>query len=185
MKEAIPDEVLMLQYRDGDDRAFKELYLRHKGGLFRYLLRQCRGSAVAEELFQDIWMRVIAARLHYGARAKFSTWLYRLARNRMIDYYRRQAVIRTWREEHAGNSQDIVAAGNQPQQQAELDEQMDVLTELIDALPEDQREAFILKEEAGMSVTEIAEVTGVHAETAKSRLRYAVNKLRRGLNCAN
>ena len=79
----------MLCYRDGDAGAFDALYARHKGGLYRYLLRQCREPAAAEELFQDVWMNLIRARARYTVQAKFTTYLYRLAHNRLIDHYRK------------------------------------------------------------------------------------------------
>lgn len=186
MNGGISDEDLMLRYRDGDGGAFESLYLRHKGGIYRYFLRQCRDTATAEELFQDVWMKVIGARARYTVRAKFTTWLYQMARNRLIDYYRRQAGG-GYRREDCPMDPEMPAAGlhDQPQQQAEMHEQVKMLTQLIDALPAEQREAFILKEESGMNIAAIAEVTGVNAETVKSRLRYAVKKLRQGLDCGN
>src|SRR5688572_8455172 len=81
----------MLRYRDGDARAFEALYARHKGPLYRYFLRLARPAAVAEELFQDAWTNLIRARANYEVRAKFTTWLYRLAHNRLVDHYRRNA----------------------------------------------------------------------------------------------
>ena len=83
----------MLLYRDGDAGAFDALYARHKGGLYRYLLRQCREAAAAEELFQDVWMNLIRARAGYTVQAKFTTYLYRLAHNRLIDHYRKNSHV--------------------------------------------------------------------------------------------
>src|SRR6266571_1446748 len=85
------DEELMLAYAAGDAAAFDALYLRHKGGVYRYLARQCRQSGIADELFQDVWMNLIRARASYAPTAKFTTWLYRLAHNRLIDHYRASA----------------------------------------------------------------------------------------------
>src|SRR5215470_20187126 len=82
------DEELMLAYAAGEGAAFDALYDRHKGGVYRYLLRQCRQPAVAAELYQDVWMNLIRARASYAPTAKFTTWLYRLAHNRMIDHFR-------------------------------------------------------------------------------------------------
>src|SRR5918999_1063332 len=89
--EAVRDEELMLAYRDGNADAFDQLYRRHKGPLYRYLLRQCRDAAAAEELFQDICMNLVRARSNYAVTARFTTYLYRLAHNRLIDHYRRRA----------------------------------------------------------------------------------------------
>src|ERR1043165_4566844 len=82
------DEALMERYRDGDAAAFDLLYARHKGGLFRYILRQCGNRDAALELFQEVWMNLVKARLSYTVQAKFSTYLYRLAHNRVVDFYR-------------------------------------------------------------------------------------------------
>jgi len=78
------DETLMLRYRNGDAGAFGRLYARHKGSLYRYLLRQCGQPTVAEELFQDVWLKLIAARSGYAVQARFATWLYRIAHNRLV-----------------------------------------------------------------------------------------------------
>lgn len=185
MSDADSDEDLMSRYREGDAPAFETLYRRHKGPLYRYMLRQCSGAAVAEELFQDVWMKLIHARQRYEARAKFTTYLYHLAHNRLIDHYRRQAtgipisydddaeepLIEQVADHPALQPDNMLARRRQAQQ----------LLQQLAELPEAQREVFLLREENGLSLAEIAEVTGVTAETAKSRLRYAVNKLRHGL----
>src|SRR5947207_12800383 len=84
-----PDEQLMLAYRDGNAAAFETLYLRHRGRLFRFVLRSVKSRATAEELFQEIWMRVIEARERYAPQARFTTWLYTIAHHRMVDHWRR------------------------------------------------------------------------------------------------
>src|SRR6185436_13995904 len=86
------DEQLMLAYREGDAGAFDELYKRHKGALFRFVLRSIRDRATAEELYQEIWMRAIEARSRYEPRAKFTTWLYTIAHNRLIDHWRKRGL---------------------------------------------------------------------------------------------
>jgi RNA polymerase sigma-70 factor (ECF subfamily) len=178
------DEELMLSYRDGDAGAFETLYQRHKGGLYRYLLRKCSNESTAEELFQDVWMKLIGARERYEVKAKFTTYLYQLANNRCIDHYRRQKTMNPGKQTHEDNEVDNIPgrAQEQPENQVEIHQQTNKLLALFNELPEEQQEAFILREEAGMSIAEIAETTGVNAETAKSRLRYAVNKLRVGMS---
>ena len=86
------DEELMLQYADGSTDAFEYLYARHKGAVYRYMLRLCRNEAVAEELFQEVWMKLIKAKDNYVSSAKFTTYLYKLAHNLFIDHYRKQTV---------------------------------------------------------------------------------------------
>src|SRR5512135_83619 len=89
MFEDVADEQLMVRYRDGDAGAFDVLYRRHKGGLFRYLLRLSKNQGIAEELFQDVWSNIIRSRERYQPTAKFTTFLYQVAHNRMIDHIRR------------------------------------------------------------------------------------------------
>ena len=177
------DEELMLAYRDGDVAAFDELYRRHKGPLYRYLLRQCRDPAAAEELFQDIWLNVVRARTHYAAAARFSTYLYRLAHNRLIDHYRRRmpALLVSFDDDASAPEEPAAPVREQPESAYEARRQASRLLELLEALPAAQREAFVLQHEAGMTIDEIAGVTGVARETAKSRLRYAMAKLREGM----
>jgi RNA polymerase sigma-70 factor (ECF subfamily) len=176
----------MIAYRDGDARAFDALYARYKGPLYRYLLRQCSGAAIAEELFQDVWFNLIRARGRYEPRAKFATYLFSLAHNRLIDHYRKNArSVPVSYDDDPDDAPLVERVGgdhrDDPAWQAEIGEQSRQLRELIDDLPEAQREAFLLREEAELSLDEIAAVTGVNAETAKSRLRYAVSKLRQGM----
>jgi RNA polymerase sigma-70 factor (ECF subfamily) len=176
------DEDLMLSYQQGDAAAFEVLYERHKGGVFRYLLAKCYQQAIAEELFQDVWMKLIVARDRYEVRAKFTTYLYQLAHNHFVDYYRKTRTDVFQKKDSDEDVEQVTAdAQKQADEQLDIQRQTETLSELIDDLPDDQREAFMLREEAGLTVAEIAEVTGVNAETAKSRLRYAVKKLRAGL----
>lgn len=170
----------MMRYRDGDAGAFETLYGRHKGALYRYFLRQCGIKPVAEELFQDVWMKLVGARHRYQPTAKFTTFLFHLAHNRLVDHYRRQSTGLPL--SYAGcdhsNVDEVAAPHSNPQQQVESQQRVNRLLNNIKALPEAQREALLMREEGGLSVDEIAKVTGVTKETAKSRLRYAVHKLR-------
>ena len=108
------DEELMLAYRSGDARAFEALYARHKGGLFRFVLRSVRERAQAEELYQEIWMRAIEARARYEAQAKFTTWLYTIAHNRIVDHWRKRGLqLVSLDDEDAALAEP--AAGTDPQ----------------------------------------------------------------------
>lgn len=174
----------MLLYRDGEAGAFDALYARHKGGVYRYLLRQCRDAAAAEELFQDVWMNLIRARSGYTVQAKFTTYLYHLAHNRLIDHYRKHGRADVASFEEAGD-EALEALPDERERPAadalDAKRQSARLLELVAALPEAQREAFLLQQEGDMSVEEIAQATGVTRETAKSRLRYAMARLRQGM----
>ena len=177
------DEDLMLQYVAGDTVAFESLYTRHKGPVYRYMLRLCRNEAVAEELFQEVWMKLIKAREKYVASAKFTTYLYKLAHNLYIDHYRKQSVrIVEDLSVEVGDIESEQGSASNPEHLTQINQTMDRLITLLETLPNEQKEVFLLREEAGMTIPEIAETIGVNNEAAKSRLRYAIAKLRSGLN---
>lgn len=179
------DEELMQRYRDGDAAAFDLLYARHKGGLYRYITRLVSERGIADEVFQDVWMNLVRARGSYTVQAKFSTFLYRMAHNRAIDYFRRGKEVQLARGDDDAEEDPLHAIAADPsvnpERQVSARQQSARLLELIAQLPTAQREALLLREEAGMSLDEIAQSTGVDRETAKSRLRYAVAKLERGM----
>ena len=176
------DQDLMLQYGSGNADAFAELYARHKGPLYRFFKRQCRHELV-DELFQETWARVIKARASYKASAKFTTWLYRIAHNLLIDYGRKHSrqphLVAVNSDEDSIHVEDTQASVSERAQASQLGQR---LLDAINSLPIEQREAFLLKEESGLSLNEIAEVLDVGKETVKSRLRYAVKKLRTSLS---
>ena len=171
----------MLAYGRGDVRAFQTLYERHRGPLYRFLLRTLRDRAPADELFQETWGKLIAARERYRPEAKFSTWLFQIAHNLAVDHFRRQ------KPQLGGEAGEAVLAASpapeheRPEQQLSAFEERRRLQRALEALPEDQRAAFLLRAEQGLNVDAIAEVTGVGRETAKSRLRYALAKLKEAL----
>lgn len=176
------DESLMLAYAKGDNRSFDELYSRHKGAVFRYLLRQVSSRAIAEELFQEVWMKLINARERYRADAKFTTYLYTLAHNHLIDFYRkneRHQMQSYSQEDNHILDQLSERESQQPEQKIDLSEQANAIIDVIESLPAAQRETLMLKLESDMSVEEIASATNVERETAKSRLRYALSKIRK------
>jgi RNA polymerase sigma-70 factor (ECF subfamily) len=180
--EESSDEALMLRYRDGDADSFDLLYARHKDALFRYCLRHCRERGSAEETFQDVWMRVIGSRRRYEARAKFTTWLYRIAHNRVIDGYRSSQSNPIQSLDDGPSAMEPAAKpGDEPDRRASSDQQAARLQGLLAELPAEQRDTFLLHEEAGLALETIAELSGVGRETVKSRLRYALSKLRAAL----
>ena len=163
----------MLAYGRGDAGAFETLYKRHRGALYRFVLRAIKHRSAAEELFQEVWIRVIESRSRYAPQARFSTWLYTIAHNLLVDHWRRKGLSLGQLEQEPG-----LAAADNPARQAEARESVERLLRAIEALPAAQREAFLLHEEAGLSVAQIAAVTGAGEEAAKSRLRYAMAKLK-------
>ena len=168
-----PDEELMLAYGGGDAGAFETLYARHRGGLFRFVLRAVNDRGVAEELFQEVWVRVIEARERYAPKARFTTWLYTIAHNLLVDHWRKKGLSLV-----ALDSDDVPSESANPARQAEAREALARLVHALESLPAAQREAFLLHEEGGLSAAEIAVATGCGEEAAKSRLRYAMAKLK-------
>lgn len=182
MEDELSDERLMLAYRDGDAAAFESLYRRYRPRLYRHLAHQCGDNRLAEELYQDVWMKVIAARADYEPLAKFSTWIFRIAHHRLIDHYRRHARDAAGRYDEDCEPDELPApARDNPADQAERQAIAVRLSAALAALPEPQREAFLLAEEGGLTLEEIASATACGRETVKSRLRYALGKLRHSL----
>lgn len=175
MDDAAEDSALMLRYRDGDVVAFETLYRRHNDALYRYLLRLCRHSQQAEDVFQDAWSKIINARDSYRPTAKFTTFLYRVARNCFIDNVRRNK-RHTRTVDVEPDTQP--SAVDQPDEQTERSLARRRLNAALLELPDEQRDVFLLHEEAGLNLEQIASITDSNRETTKSRLRYAVKKLR-------
>jgi len=175
MDETPEDTALMLRYRDGDVVAFEMLYQRHNNALYRYLVRLCHHRDTAEDIFQDVWGKIIKSRQNYRPTAKFSTFLYRVAHNCFIDHIRRNKRHSQIVDVEPDNQPD---PGELPEALAERSLAKRRLDAALRELPEEQRDVFLLHEEAGLNLDQIASVTGANRETAKSRLRYAVRKLR-------
>lgn len=171
------DEALMLAWAGGDLAAFEALYARHRGPLFRFLLGQVRDRPLAEELFQDVWQRVIGARAGWRPEAAFGTWLYRIAHNRLNDHWRALR-HRPSAPVDAERRTLEVADPDTPEGLAHREEATARLHEALAELPDEQREAVLLRLQRELSLEEIGELTGVGRETVKSRLRYAMDKLR-------
>jgi RNA polymerase sigma-70 factor (ECF subfamily) len=170
--------MLMLAYARGDLAAFETLYARHRGMLYRFLLRSVRDPHRTDELFQETWSRVIGARARYQPQAKFSTWLLQIAHNLMIDGARRKWPVSGSDEANAALANVAMPEREQPDHALSDFERRRGLQRAIEQLPDEQRTAILLRLENDLSLEAIAEVTGVGRETVKSRLRYAMNRLR-------
>jgi RNA polymerase sigma-70 factor, ECF subfamily len=177
------DAQLMLAYGRGEMRAFETLYSRHRAALYRYLMRQAHDTEIANDLFQEVWSRVIVNRARYEARAKFRTFLFTLAHNCFIDHCRRAKSRPGGASIEAADAADLLPAddGTRPDHELERREISQRFRAALATLPQEQRDVYLLHEESNLSLEEIARVTGVGAETAKSRLRYAVGKLKAAL----
>jgi len=185
------DEILMVRYQRGERKAFVELVRRHNRPIYNFVLRQLRVPSVAEEVTQDVFMRLVQNAAEFKHEARFLTWLYTIARNLCIDQLRKLSHRR-----HASLDQpqveqsdapllgDMVADTN-PQASAERNalssEVRSSIVKAVDSLPDDQREVFLLREVANLPFRDIAEITGVGENTVKSRMRYALDRLKDAL----
>lgn len=188
------DDALMAAYVRGDAAAFEQLYQRHEAALYRYV-RRMLGPALAaqvDEVFQDSWLRVVQARERWAPQgASFRTWLFTMAHHRAIDLHRRggrelssDALVETDGEPW---QPDDVPWQHWPAPSASAADGADLafwrqagrrLLGCLDELPAPQRSAFLLHHEEGLALDEVARAMEVGFETAKTRLRYAMSKLR-------
>jgi len=169
--QTMSDEALMAAYCRGQPLAFECLYNRHKQKLFNFLNRQCHNRAISEELTHDTWIAVIQNTSSYQAKAKFTTWVFSIAHNRLVDYWRKHGatnrpLVEQLKEQHAVTEDRL-------SESIELEE----LMAKLQMLPTEQIETLLLKIE-GFTYMEIASITKAKQETVKSRLRYANNSLR-------
>ena len=186
------DEMLMVRYQRGERKAFVELVRRHNRPIYNFVLRQLRVPSLAEDVTQDVFMRLVQNAAEFKHEARFLTWLYTIARNLCIDQLRKQSHRRHASLDQAAAPQseapplgETVADPN-PQTSAEHNalsaEVRSSIVKAVDSLPDDQREVFLLREVASLPFRDIAEITGVGENTVKSRMRYALEKLRLDLD---
>lgn len=178
--DEVSDRELMTRYASGDARAFETLYARHKAPLYRFLRQRCFDPQTADDVFQEVWTKVIRARTQYEPTAKFATWLYQVARNVYVDHVRhvkRRITLVT----DSDDALSLAVTSATVTDEIQGDQLQDAIDAAVAKLPDEQREAFLLHQFAGLTLPQIAEVTDVGRETVKSRLRYAVAKLRDAL----
>lgn len=200
-KESVTDEALMLAYGKGQASAFDSLYQRHKQVVFRFFVKQGLSLAIAEELCHDTWLKLINAREKYQQQALFRTYLFTIARNTLIDHYKKKSTQNEVNYENnnsdndsgfnessddsndQGNHDDLATnITTSPVCEQQQKEQLHIALSLnIAALPLEQREVFLLKQESGFSIEQIAQITAQHQEKVKSSWRYALKRLRKGL----
>lgn len=189
-QEPRSDEALMLSFRDGNARAFEELVARHRRGLFNFLLRSVQNRSRAEELLQEVFLRVVRSKDRYERTAKLTTWLYTIARNLCVDESRRAKFRRTvsldaprrGQEEDSPAMVETVPADQVATDDAAAAPQIRArLAKAIAQLPDDQREVFLMRQMSGLSFKEIGDIVGAPENTVKSRMRYALEKLRQEL----
>jgi RNA polymerase sigma-70 factor (ECF subfamily) len=180
------DEALMIMYQQGNTRAFETLLERHRGPVYNFILRNVGAREVAEDLLQDTFLRVIKGMATYQRKAKFTTWMYTIARNLCIDHSRRKKHRKhpsidhpMTGEEDGGTLLDVIGNDDLPADRQTVSWRLHrIMRRAISRLAEEQREVFLMREFLNMPFKEIAEVVGISQNTAKSRMRYALEKLR-------
>ena len=177
------DEQLMLAFIESDSKAFEILYARHKDAVYRYFLRSVSNEATSQELYQDLWLKVIHSKNNYQVKAKFTTWMYTLAHNRLVDWYRRnnlevKAFQQTDEKDVSTNQGEI---DWNPENELQTKRLSNDLKNAISKLPNEQRDVFLLHQEANLSLPQIAEMLHTGIEKIKSRYRYSITKLRKSL----
>lgn len=190
-REEVADEVLMMRFQAGDRAAFANLVRRHKTALYNFIFRLVRSGSVAEDLVQDVFVKIVQSAADFKHESRFSTWAYAIARNICIDHLRKMAF-----RQHPSLDQ---AALDDPGGPTLLDRTPDVhpsasversvigqelgqrIARCVESLPTDQREVFLLREIGNLPFKDIATVTGVPENTVKSRMRYALERLQEAL----
>lgn len=202
--EKASDNQLLSQYLEGDYSAFEVLYARHKGGVFRYLLRQLHNESLTEDIFQDVWSKVITQASNFNANSRFSTWLYTIARHKLIDHIRHIKVVDNVIEpsknalyfestaQALGKSVTESIEQKQPSQTElsnslgqmvpeaihEQSQQRQAIDLCLQKLPTHQLDCFLLREESGLVLADIAIIVNAGLEATKSRLRSAYSSLK-------
>ena len=172
--QEMSDEALFSAYSKGDTAAFEVLYRRYRQSLYLFLLRSCESAADADELYQDAWSRVIASAKPFRE-GSFKAYLFRVARNLLIDRFRRSRLKRV------SDDQVLQAESDDRDSPEQIADDMacgERLKRGLNGLLPEQRDAFLLKEEGGLSLEQIARIMDTGRETIKSRLRYALKQLR-------
>ena len=187
-KTELTDEEAMARFRNGDATGFDLLLQRHATGLLRFIMRMINATKPqAEDLLQEVFLKIIENRKRYDSKRKFTSWLYSLARNHCIDYIR----VERYRQHNSLESSslsnesdgpvilDIIRSRDKNQEERAIDEEThSLLNQGIEDLKKELREVLLLREIEGLSLKEIGDITEVPLSTVKSRLRYAYRDLR-------
>jgi len=194
-EEHATDESLMIRYQRGDRQAFTLLVRRHQSPLFHFAVRQIGTPGVAEEVVQEAFVRVVQNAADFKHEARFTTWIYTIVRNLCIDHMRKRALRRHpsldepasgGRDGDRGDGPSLGERTQDPRAGVEREatgrELAAKITKAVEALPDEQREVFLLREGSNLPFKEIAEITGVSENTVKSRMRYALERLQQALS---
>jgi RNA polymerase sigma-70 factor (ECF subfamily) len=172
----------MSDFKTGDLMAFNLLYARHKGPTYRYLLRQCHDKNLTDDLMQELWEKLINSKNRYQPDAKFTTWLYRIAHNVVVDHQRHFSVISRHVDNEHNIEQSVDSLSNTPEKIIENNKKQKNINDCLGKLPSTQLETFLLKQETDLTLQHIADIVESSLEATKSRLRYAYDALRKCLS---
>ncbi|UQA58264.1 RNA polymerase sigma factor [Polyangium aurulentum] len=193
-REEVTDEVLMMRFQGGDRAAFAGLVRRHKTNVYNFILRQVRLPQVAEDLVQDVFVKIVQNAADFKHEARFSTWAYAIARNVCIDHLRKAALRRHPSLDQAQGGEKGEEGPTLGERTADARPEASVervaigaelgqrITLAVERLPAEQREVFLLREIGHVPFKDIAEITGVPENTVKSRMRYALERLQEALS---
>lgn len=185
-----PDEVLLARYRRGDTSVFRELVRRHQRGLYNFALRQVHAPSIAEDIVQEVFVRVVQNVESFKEEARFATWAYTIARNLCIDHLRKRVHRRhaSLDQSNGPDSSDaplverVASEGASGADRAAIGKQLGAhISSAVEKLPDDQREVFLMRHLGELPFKEIAEVLGTNENTVKSRMRYALERLQAAL----
>jgi len=188
-REEASDEVLMMRFQSGDRAAFAALVRRHKTAIYNFILRQIRTPAAAEDLAQDVFVKIVQNAADFKHEARFTTWAYTVARNVCIDHLRKMSLRRHPSLDHSDSGEGPTlgerTADSRPGASVDrsaIGAELAVrITKAVEDLPAEQREVFLLREIGHVPFKDIAEMTNVPENTVKSRMRYALERLQEAL----
>lgn len=189
--EKVSDEELLRRFCEGDGDAFEALMSRYERPLYNFIARSVRRRDLAEELLQDVFMKVVQRSADFKGSSKLSTWLYTIARNLCIDHSRKMVFRRhksldspgrPGKDDEGPSLVERTAADSLTADRQAIANDLSVrITAAVEELPEEQREVFLMRQLQGMAFKDIADVVGVPENTVKSRMRYALERLQRAL----
>jgi RNA polymerase sigma factor (sigma-70 family) len=181
-KPIISDEDLISQYLLGNEMCLKMLINRHKSKIFTSIYLLVKDRALAEDIFQDAFVKVINTlrRGNYQEEGKFLQWVIRIARNLVIDHFRKLSKLPVISDSEGNDVFSYISIADENREDEIMREQShDRVRQLIQQLPEEQKEVLILRHYANLSFKEIADLTGVSINTALGRMRYALTNMRK------
>lgn len=185
----VSDERLMEMFQKGDAKAFEEILTRHKNGVYNFIYRFLGDFSILEDTFQEIFLRIIKGAEGYKKEAKFTTWLYTIARNYCIDMIRKKKYrneisldesIASFSEGEDKTLMDLIPNPADHPHEDVCDKEISVyIQKALEAISPEQREVFVMREFLSLSFIEIAEIIKCPENTVKSRMRYALLHLRK------